>query len=154
MTKHRVYLDTEFTTLNRYRAQLISLALVVPGGPELYIELTDTWSAEDCSPFVIDTVLPLLDRARYGRTTSQARAELLAFLQALGPVEVITDAPNHDWPLLLWLAGLAGLPVNVQPEPGHLPIDLNAAYSGNEPPHHALQDARLLAALAEKTNPA
>ncbi|EPJ5971189.1 TPA: hypothetical protein ACNIGT_005084 [Pseudomonas aeruginosa] len=154
MTKHRVYLDTEFTTLNRYRAQLISLALVVPGGPELYIELTDTWSAEDCSPFVIDTVLPLLDRALYGRTTGQARAELLAFLQALGPVEVITDAPNHDWPLLLWLAGLAGLPVNVQPEPGHLPIDLNATYSGDEPPHHALQDARLLAALAEKTNPA
>ena len=154
MTKHRVYLDTEFTTLNRYRAQLISLALVVPGGPELYIELTDTWSAEDCSPFVIDTVRPLLDRARYGRTTGQARAELLAFLQALGPVEVITDAPNHDWPLLLWLAGLAGLPANVQPEPGHLPTDLNAAYSGDEPPHHALQDARLLAALAEKANPA
>lgn len=94
---------------------------------------------------MIDTVLPLLDRARYGRTTDQARAELLAFLQALGPVEVITDAPDHDWPLLLWLAGL---PANVQPESGHLPIDLSAAYSGDEPPHHALQDARLLAALA------
>ncbi|EPJ7847693.1 hypothetical protein OPJ39_005200 [Pseudomonas aeruginosa] len=154
MTTLHVYLDTEFTTLNRYRAQLISLALVVPGGPEFYVELTDTWSAEDCSPFVIDTVLPLLDRARYGRTTDKARAELLAFLQALGPVEVISDAPDHDWPLLLWLAGPAGLPANVQPEPGHLSIDLNADYAGDDPPHHALQDARLLAALVEKTNPA
>lgn len=143
----RIYLDTEFTTLNRYRAQLISLALVVPGGPEFYVELTDTWSPADCSPFVTDTVLPLLDHANHGRTTEQARAELLAFLQALGPVEIITDAPDHDWPLLLWLAGPAGLPANVQPQPGRLAIDLDAEYSGDESPHHALQDARLLAAI-------
>lgn len=155
MTTRRIYLDTEFTSLNRYQAKLISLALVVPGGgPEFYVELIDTWSPADCSSFVLDTVLPQLNHANHGRTTEQARAELLAFLQAIGPVEVITEAPNHDWPLLLWLAGLAGLPVNVQPEPGHLPIDLSAAYSGDEPPHHALQDARLLAALAEQTNPA
>ncbi|HBN8226411.1 TPA: hypothetical protein L3690_001858 [Pseudomonas aeruginosa] len=152
MTTRRIYLDAEFTTLNRYRAQLISLALVVPGGPEFYVELTDAWTPADCSQFVLDTVLPLLDHVRHGRTTEQARAELLAFLQALGPVEVISDAPDHDWPLLLWLAGPAGLPANVQPEPGHLSIDLNADYAGDDPPHHALQDARLIAALAEKTN--
>lgn len=154
MTTRRIYLDTEFTTLNRYRAQLISLALVVPGGPEFYVELTDTWTPADCSPFVTDTVLPLLDHANHGRTTDQARAELLAFLQALGTVEIITDAPDHDWPLLLWLAGPTGLPANVHPEPGRLAIDLDADYSGEEPPHHALLDARLLAVLAEKTNPA
>ncbi|PBY65981.1 hypothetical protein [Pseudomonas aeruginosa] len=152
MTMRRVYLDTEFSSLNRYRAQLISLALVVPEGPEFYVELTDTWTPADCSPFVLDTVLPVLDHTRHGRTTDQARTELLAFLQALGPVEIITDAPDHDWPLLLWLVGPAGLPSNVQPEPGLLRIDLNADYAGEEPPHHALQDARLLAALAEKTN--
>jgi len=154
MTTRRIYLDTEFTTLNRYRAQLISLALVVPDGPEYYVELTDTWAPADCSLFVTDTVLPLLDHAHYGRTTDQARAEMLAFLQALGPVKIITDAPDHDWPLLLWLAGPAGLPANVQPEPWQLTIDLDADYAGDEPPHHALQDARLLAILAEKTNPA
>lgn len=147
MTLTRIYLDTEFTGLNRYRAKLISLALVVPGGPEFYVELTDSWTLADCSPFVVDTVLPLLDHPRYGRTTDQARAELLNFLQTLGPVEIITDAPDHDWPLLLWLAGPAGLPTNVQPEPGLLSIDLDADYSGEEPPHHALADARLLAAI-------
>ncbi|PZR34591.1 MAG: hypothetical protein DI524_16530 [Ectopseudomonas oleovorans] len=152
MKTRRIYLDTEFTSLNRYRAQLISLALVVPEGPEFYVELTDTWTPADCSPFVTNTVLPLLDHGVYGRTTDHARAELLAFLQVLGTVEIITDAPDHDWPLLLWLAGPTGLPANVQPEPGHLPIDLNATYSGDEPPHHSLQDACLLAALAEKTN--
>lgn len=121
--------------------------VVVPEGPEFYVELTDVWGPVDCSSFVLDTVL-----AVYGRTTDQAKAELVAFLQALGPVEIITDAPDYDWPLLLWLVGPAGLPANVQPKPGHLPIDLNAEYSGAEPPHHALQDARMLAQLVARSN--
>lgn len=154
MTKHRVYLDTEFTTLNRYRAQLISLALVVSEGPEFYVELTDTWTPADCSPFVIETDLPLLDHTRHGRKTVQARSDLLAFLHSLGEVEIITDASDLDWPLLQWLAGPEGLPDNVRLEPGQLNIDLDADYAGEEPPHHSLQDARLLAALVEKTNPA
>ncbi|AKV06119.1 hypothetical protein B723_06795 [Pseudomonas fluorescens NCIMB 11764] len=154
MTMRRAYLDTEFTSLNRYRAKLISIALVVPGGPEFYVELTDSWTLADCSPFVLETVLPLLDYASHGHTTDEARGELLVFLDALGSVEIITDAPDHDWPLLLWLAGPTGLPANVRPEPRQLTIDLDADYGGDEPPHHALQDARLFAALAEKTNPA
>ncbi|MFU6844177.1 hypothetical protein ACM77K_03605 [Pseudomonas aeruginosa] len=153
MTTRRIYLDTEFTSLNRNRAKLISLALVVPGGPEFYVELIDTWMPADCSPFVLEVVLPLLDHVNHGRTTEQARLELLAFLQAIGSVEIITDAPDHDWPLFLWLVGPAGLPANVQPEPGQLMIDLDADYNGEEPPHHSLQDARLLAALVEKSIP-
>ena len=99
----RAYLDTEFTTLNQYRYKLISLALVVPQGPELYVELTDAWTESDCSDFVLEIVLPQLDLDLYGRTTEQARAELLSFLRALGPVEIICDAPDWDWPLLAWL---------------------------------------------------
>jgi hypothetical protein len=76
MALTRIYLDTEFTVLNRYQSKLISLALVVPGGPEYYVELTDTWAPADCSQFVLNTVLPLLDHSVYGRTTEQARAEL------------------------------------------------------------------------------
>jgi hypothetical protein len=103
----RAYLDTEFTDLNLYTYKLISLALVVPGGPEFYVELTDSWDESDCSDFVIETVLPQLDMAVHGRTTAQARVELRAFLERIGPVEIVSDAP----------------------------------------PHHALEDARLLAAL-------
>ncbi|HHL2097262.1 TPA: hypothetical protein ACQ3Y4_000005 [Pseudomonas aeruginosa] len=107
-----------------YRAQLISLALVVPGGPEFYVELTDTRMQADFSPFVTDTVLARLDHACHGRTTYQDRAKLLAFLQAIGSVEIITYAPIMTWPLRLWLAGSAGLPANVQPGPVRLTIDL------------------------------
>lgn len=110
----RVYLHTEFTSLNRYTCKLISLALVVPGGPEFYVELIDAWEEGDCSDFVREIVLPQLVLATYGRTTEQARIDLLGFLQKLGPVEIISDAPDWDWPLLVWLAGLGGLPEGVE----------------------------------------
>lgn len=150
MTRHRVYLDTEFTNLNRYTYKLISLALVVPGGSEFYVELTDAWKEGDCSDFVREIVLPQLDLATYGRTTEQARADLLAFLQELGSVDIISDAPDWDWPLLIWLAGPVGLPEGV--EAGLIRSDIEVASEGEEPPHHALQDARILAELVERSN--
>ncbi|EMT0168046.1 TPA: 3'-5' exoribonuclease [Pseudomonas aeruginosa] len=150
MTRHRVYLDTEFTNLNRYTYKLISLALVVPGGSEFYVELTDAWKKGDCSDFVQEIVLPQLDLVAYGRTTEQARIELLDFLQELGPVEIISDAPDWDWPLLVWLAGPGGLPEGV--EAGRISGDNEVAAEGEGAPHHALQDARMLAQLVERSN--
>lgn len=143
----RAYLDTEFTDLNLYTYKLISLAMVVPGGPEFYVELTDSWDESDCSDFVIETVLPQLDLAVHGRTTAQARVELRAFLERIGPVEIISDAPLWDWPLLVWLAGPEGLPDGVAA--GRIGDDIEYEFDdlGYEPPHHALEDARLLAAL-------
>jgi len=143
----RAYLDTEFTQLNQYEYKLISLALVVPNGPELYVELTDAWQISDCSDFVLEIVLPQLDPDTYGRTTEQARVELLDFLEQLGQVEIISDAPAWDWPLLVWLAGPSGLPETVSA--GRISDDLDIRYDPVEPPHHALVDARLLAALVE-----
>jgi len=147
----RAYLDTEFTTLNQYTYKLISLALVVPHGPELYLELTDAWEESDCSDFVLEIVLPQLDLETHGRTTGQARIELLDFLGKLGPVDIICDAPHWDWPLLVWLAGPAGLPKTVTQ--GAISSDIDFTYTGPEPPHHALADARTLAELVEGTRP-
>lgn len=145
-----IYLDTEFTSLNRYTAKLISFALVVQGGPEFYVELTDNWNEADCSDFVCEIVLPQLDLTTYGRTTEQARLELQAFLQTLGDVKIASDAPSWDWPMLMNLAGPAGFPANVHAEPFDLNLlDLDAAHTPDEPPHHALLDARLLAQMSE-----
>lgn len=144
------YLDTEFTSLNRYTAKLISLALVVPGGPEFYVELTDNWAEADCSDFVCEIVLPQLGLTTYGRTTEQARIELVQFLQALGDVKIASDAPSWDWPMLQHLVGPAGLPANVQSAPLDLnQLDLDVTQTLDEPPHHALLDARLLAEMVE-----
>ncbi len=145
----RAYLDTEFTCLNPYTRKLISLALVVPAGPEFYVELTDAWDEDDCSDFVKEIVLPQLKLDCHGVDTAQARAELLLFLERLGPVEVICDAPQWDWPLLIWLAGPSGLPDNVTA--GRIRADTEIVWDGAEPPHHALLDARLLAELLEES---
>ena len=145
-----VYLDTEFTSLNRYTCKLISLALVVPGGPEFYVELIDAWEEGDCSDFVREIVLPQLELATYGCTTEQARIDLFGFLQKLGRVEIISDAPDWDWPLLIWLAGADGLPGGV--EAGRIRGDIEVSADEEEPPHHALQDARMLAKFVERAN--
>src|SRR5690606_855291 len=92
------------------------------------------------------------DRARSRRSgrraaPAQARVELRAFLERIGPVEIISDAPLWDWPLLVWLAGPEGLPDGVTA--GRIGEDIEYEFDdlGYEPPHHALEDARLLAAL-------
>lgn len=145
----RAYLDTEFTTLNQYDYKLISLALVVRRGPEFYVELTDAWQEDDCSDFVREIVLPQLNPENHGLATARARIELIGFLERLGPVEIISDAPQWDWPLLLWLAGPSGLPESVSA--GKLGAEVEMVYDAIDPPHHALYDARLLADLLERS---
>lgn len=147
--KTRAYLDTEFSSLNRYTCRLISLALVVPDGPEFYVELNDTWAEDECSDFVREVVLPQLDLAVYGCTNEQARIALYDFLCMLVPLEIISDAPDRDWPLLLQLIGPVGLPPGV--ESCQIPEGLGIiSIDDYVPPHHALLDARLLARLLEQ----
>lgn len=155
MTTKIAVLDTEFTQLNHYTTKLISLALVVPGGPEFYIELNDNWTEADCSEFVTEIVLPQLDLSTHGRTTEQARTELKTFLQSLGEVQIASDATGWDWPLLIDLMGVEGLPANVQVAPLDLSqLDYGEVEELSDPPHHALLDARLLAQWVMLANPA
>lgn len=145
----RIYLDTEFTTLNPFTYKLISLALVAPGGYEFYVELTDNWTEDECSDFTKSIVLPQLDLTLHGKTTEQARLGLLSFLKMIGPAEIISDAMAWDWPLLLSLAEPSGLPSTV--EAGTLPSDIESDDGDpDEPPHHALLDARQLAEIVER----
>lgn len=71
----KIFLDCEFTQPN-LDSKLISLALVSESGKEFYVELTDTYSVEDCSDFVIQNVLPQLDPLQYGQSLVGARASL------------------------------------------------------------------------------
>lgn len=144
----RLYLDTEFTELNPLTYQLISLALVASNGQDFYVELTDNWTEEECSDFTRSIVLPLLDLPQHGQTTEQARKGLLSFFNMIGPAEIISDAMTWDWPLLLWLAGPAGLPEGI--EAGSFPIAIQDLMENlDEPPHHALLDAKRLAVIVE-----
>lgn len=145
----RLYLDTEFTQLNRFTYRLISLALVSSDGQEFYVELEDNWAEDECSDFTQSIVLPQLDLPQHGRSTEQARLDLLSFLHLIGSAEIISDAMAWDWPLLLWLAGPSGLPEGI--EAGTFPAAIQSdAEELDDAPHHALLDARQLAETIER----
>lgn len=143
----RLFLDCEFTRLTA-AAKLISLALVAEDGREFYVELLDAWREEDCSDFVKAIVLPQLWGERYSLATAEAKSSLLRFLTSFkNEVEIVTDAPLYDWELFCDLVY----------EDGHwprivrnYPTDATALVptsEGEELPHHALLDARIIAGM-------
>lgn len=143
----RLFFDCEFTQLSS-AAKLISLALVAENGREFYVELQDTWQAEDCSDFVKEIVLPQLWGGSYSLPIVEAKMSLLGFLASFKKeVEIVTDAPQYDWELFSDLAYKDGhWPRNV----GNFPIDattLEAISLGAPLPHHALMDARIIAKM-------
>ncbi|EGH30492.1 hypothetical protein PSYJA_16537 [Pseudomonas syringae pv. japonica str. M301072] len=143
----RLCLDCEFTELSA-AAKLISLALVGPDGREFYVEVIDTWREDDCSDFVKEIVLPQLWGGEYAMPIIEARKALLQFLATYDEeLEVVTDAPIYDWELFCELAYHDGKwPKNVR----NFPTDattLIATNDGEELPHHALLDARIIASM-------
>ena len=141
----RLFLDCEFTELSA-AAKLISLALVGPDGREFYVEVIDTWREDDCSDFVKKIVLPQLWGGEYAMPIIEARAALLRFLANYDEeLEIFTDAPVYDWELFCELAYHDGKwPKNVR----NFPTDattLAAMNDGEELPHNALLDARIIA---------
>lgn len=129
----KIFLDCEFTQLNQ-ESRLISLALVAESGEKFYVELTDTYSVEDCSDFVIRRFL-----GRFGEE-----------------LEVCSDAPHWDWKFFcdLVCADHQPWPVQVVNQPTDLTSLFNQvnedALDGvelSDPPHRALLDAQMLAEL-------
>lgn len=108
-----VFLDCEFTNFDQ--PKLISIALVTEDGKQsFYAELTDTYSQSDCSEFVIQHVLPLLDAKEFSlpetggysnvhakMTFAQCSEYLSRWFDYLDDkVVVFNDAPHYDFTLL------------------------------------------------------
>ena len=152
----KIFLDCEFTQLNQY-SKLISLALVSESGKEFYVELTDAYSIEDCSDFVIQNVLAQLDPLQYGQSVVEAQVSLRRFLGSFAEeLEVCSDAPYWDWGFFcdLVCAGQQSWPCQVLNQPTNLAVLFNKVDAEafeqvelSDPPHHALLDARMLAEL-------
>ncbi|MFC5429463.1 hypothetical protein ACFPTO_11725 [Paraburkholderia denitrificans] len=144
-----LFLDTEYTGLGQRPPKLISLALVAEDGSrEFYVELSDTWTLDDCTPFVLREVLPLLDGPR--RPLDVARAQLSAWLEdAPRSVQIACDSET-DWRFLLDLAGTPQPPslldhyFDLRPLIDTAIYDraVTAYYETDPHIHHALVDAR------------
>lgn len=167
MTIH-VFLDTEFTTLAE-SASLISIGLITAEGEEsFYAELSDTYTQQDCSDFVLQEVVPLLDakpitdpvnyKHVYARMTLTELSLHLNywFASLIDPVQVWSDAPNYDWRYIQHIFSANGLPYNLLTTPNAIlgeDTSANARYQNTVEReysqntlkrHHALDDAKAM----------
>lgn len=152
-TPKLIFLDTEFTDFEY--PQLISIGLVSEDGERFYAEMSNGWSREGCSDFVLEHILPQLTAGDFLQERSFAARRLADWLADFpGPVRVVSDAPGYDWVLMLNLLG-GQLPGNLYPEPlafyGEsfpqlLPLLKEARQQAfaDAPAHHALNDAEAL----------
>ena len=143
----RLFLDCEFTQLSA-TAKLISLALVAENGREFYVEFLDTWREEDCSDFVKEIVLPQLSGGSYSLPILEARTSLLMFLTSFdSEIEIVTDAPQYDWELFCELVYKDGRWPRIVRNFTTDATTLVPTSEGEELPHHALLDARIIASM-------
>ena len=70
-----VFLDTEFTTLDPYEGEIISIGLVTPEGKELYLELE---YKGECSDWVKKNILQKLNGQKISR--EEARRKIKEFI--------------------------------------------------------------------------
>jgi len=89
----KIFFDSEFTALSS-DPRLISIGMVAENGSQLYIELTDGWSEENCSAWVREHVVPLLGKGDKC-TRAEAGKRIFSWLSfAEYPPTLLSDS---DW---------------------------------------------------------
>lgn len=160
----KIYFDTEFTHLEgNAERELISAGFVSEDGREWYAEISD-FNRTLCSPFVVSTVLPLLE----GKDETALHVEIFgyrlsAWLGSFGEdVELIADH-SADWELLAKYlsAHFAALPCRIHSTVWQPPNDesqrikileaeLRFWFANPRKRHHALFDARRLKVVVQQ----
>lgn len=150
----RVFFDTEFSGLI-VNARLISIGLVSEDGKRtFYAELSDTWDAEACDPFVLEAVVPRLEGGDCRMTMTELGQRLEDWLQGFDqPIRMATDSLAWDWAWFHEIFHAAGTwPKNVDGKPLLLSMNylidfdafaetVEAAFAKGLRRHHALDDA-------------
>lgn len=158
-TKNIIFIDTEFTDLDPYKGELLSVGIVKLSGEELYIELENDGHA---SNWVKKHILPTLIQEKL--TRPDAEAKIRQFLDDTMPFAV-AFVDNYDVIYLTKLFGAGKLPfqwmtvdfASVLFAAGVNPVRFQLDTSGAKvfyrklgidtkkyKHHHALDDARLL----------
>jgi hypothetical protein len=104
-----VFVDTEFSGLEFYLGELISIAVVKPGGAELYLELEYTGRVAE---FVRKNVLPKLTGPKV--TPAEATARIKAFVGDGRPY-MVSEAGHYDAVYVNKLFGIEEQPFNWVP---------------------------------------
>lgn len=161
----RIYYDTEFTSLDgNVDWGMISAGFVTEIGEEWYVEITD-FLREDCSPFVVETVLPLLgkgDKIPERMPATHFAWRFCKWLETFHePIQLISDHVV-DWHIVngYCYPEFSTFPGNIQGEvwvPSGdyeikvvlLETELRFWHANPKMQHHALYDARRLKLIAD-----
>lgn len=150
----RIFFDCEFNDLVQ-NPKLISVGFVSADSRSFYAELSDSYDFEECSEFVKEIVLPLLEGGEALMSRHQLRGRLKDWLEAFDePVQLATDSLAWDWPRIQELfPAPKDWPTNLKPQP--LPLTMNylndfdkfevaveQAFADGLRRHHALDDAK------------
>ncbi len=154
-----IFIDTEFSDLDPYKGELLSVGIVTQAGKELYIELKDIAESSD---WVKKHVLPQLNGPKF--TKKQCIEQIRNFLGKTEPF-AIAFVDNYDVIYLTKLFGAGKLPfkwltidfASILFSQGINPVRFKRDASDAKQfyaslgidlklyrPHHALDDARLL----------
>jgi DNA polymerase III epsilon subunit-like protein len=157
--KNIVFVDTEFTDLDPYSGELLSIGMVKLNGEELYVELEQP---AEMSDWVRKHIIKMLDGPKFSR--EQAAEQIKDFLGESDPY-VVAFVDNYDVIYLTKLFGAGKLPfkwmtvdfASILFAMGINPVRFQRDGSSakafykqlgidmkNYRHHHALDDARLL----------
>lgn len=128
-----IFIDCEW---NDYRGPLISMALVAEDGREFYEML----ECENPSPWIVQNVMPILNKAPIARVDFVRKLE--AFVTSFDSIHLIADWPEdieHFCKALIVGPGQRVGPGRWTMEVNRLPPIVS------EVPHNALEDARSIA---------
>lgn len=154
-----VFFDCEFTKLQMpldpEPNELISIGCISEDGRKFYAE-NSCYRVENCSEFVVETVLPLLEGDDYLMHYSMLSKQLRTWIESFdGEVKMWSDAPFFDWQHVKHMFDNYGWPENLKREPVLLTFPstiqvtrfkagVEDAFKTFQPAlrrHHALDDA-------------
>lgn len=144
-----IFLDTEFSTLDPYKGEILSIGLVKSNGEELYLELE--YNGE-VSNWVKENVIPLLQNKKVER--QEAVRKIKEFVGNSKPY-AISHVNQYDTIYLYKLLGLGNggenpffwMPVDFASILFGMGIDPESDWGVDKTKyreHHALDDAKLL----------
>jgi len=156
-SKNIIFLDTEFSSLNPYKGEILSIGLVKPNGKELYLELKYDGEVD---PWVRKNIIPALKGPKVSRETAKRRIR-----RFIGKKEPYLVSYVNQFDAIYWykLFGVNNhpaywLPIDFASILFGLGINPEAYYHGDKnnfykeigvdhtkyKEHHALDDAKLL----------
>lgn len=91
LEKELIFLDTEFTGLNPYKGEIISIGMVKENGEELYLELE--FDIEYCDGWVKENILPTLSGEKISR--QEAKRRIIDFVGNNQPI-MVSNVNQYD----------------------------------------------------------